>query len=333
MMYRHEKIKITRECGERVDGIAPIIISESRSTDIPAFHSDWLFNRIDKGYCAWVNPFNQKPTFVSFEKTRCFVFWSKNPAPLIDKLPFLKQRSVNSYVQFTLNDYSPEGLEPGIPCLSDRLDTFKRLVDVLGVGAVIWRYDPVILTDAISIDSHIERIMSIGECLKGYCEKLVFSFADISSYKKVQFNLNQQGINYTDFTVELMQEFAKKLSEANKSMGLNLATCGEMVDLKEYGIAKNKCIDPELLARLFPNDTTLMSWLGYSDMFGAPESFPKDPGQRLSCGCILSKDIGSYNTCGHRCVYCYANASPTIGMSGCNKAKIQQSGETICNSL
>jgi len=85
-MYRHEKVKIHRQTGECVEAIAPIIVSASRSTDIPAFHSDWFFNRLKSGYCGWRNPFNQKESFVSFAKTKCVVFWSKNPAPLLNKL-------------------------------------------------------------------------------------------------------------------------------------------------------------------------------------------------------------------------------------------------------
>ena len=111
-MYRHEKVKIHRQTGECVEAIAPIIVSASRSTDIPAFHSDWFFNRLKSGYCGWRNPFNQQESFVSFAKTRCVVFWSKNPAPLLDKLHLLKERDIHSYVQFTLNHYKAEGFEP-----------------------------------------------------------------------------------------------------------------------------------------------------------------------------------------------------------------------------
>ncbi len=328
-MYKHEKVIITRESGERVEAVAPVIISASRSTDIPAFYSEWFFDRLKKNYCAWKNPFNQKLSFVSFAQTRCVVFWSKNPHPLIDKICQLKERGIHSYVQFTLNDYQREGFEPHVPGLSNRIETFKRLVDALGRGAVIWRYDPVLLTKDLTIEEHLERIAKIGDRLRGYTEKLVFSFADIAGYKKVQYNLRQYGVEYEDFNKDKMIEFAAGLQRINASLNLELATCGEPIDLSAYGIKKNRCIDPELIARLFCEDKKLLYWLGYDDMFGAPTTFPKDAGQRASCGCILSKDIGAYTTCGHGCLYCYANTTPELGRQACRTALANKASETI----
>lgn len=328
-MYKHEKISIFRESGERVEAMAPVIVSASRSTDIPAFHLDWFFNRLSKGYCAWINPFNQQVSYIAFSNTRCIVFWSKNPANLLAKLQILKDMGINTYIQFTLNDYEREGLEPHVPGLGGRIDTFKRLVDALGFGSVIWRYDPVLLTPTSPVDEHINRINRICEKLKGYCEKLVFSFADIAKYRKVQFNLDHNKVCYEDFTFDTMTQFAGKLMELNKQFGFEIATCGEMIDLSCLGISHNRCIDPLLMARLFKHDGKLMEWLGFTDMFGAPVDFPKDQGQRSTCGCILSKDIGSYDTCGHGCLYCYANTTPELGLKGCRLANTSNDKETL----
>ena len=30
------------------------------------------------------------------------------------------------------------------------------------------------------------------------------------------------------------------------------------------------------------------------------------------CACLLGVDIGAYDTCGHLCKYCYANANPVL---------------------
>ncbi|MGI6136152.1 MAG: DUF1848 family protein, partial [Petrimonas mucosa] len=140
-----DKVQITREgSGEKVFTQAPIIISASRSTDIPAFYADWFFKRMEIGYSAWTNPFNGVKSFVSYENTRFIVFWSKNPRPLIPYLDYLEERRIGTYVQYSLNDYELNGLEKGVPKLQYRIDTFKMLVDRLGLGSVVWRFDPMI---------------------------------------------------------------------------------------------------------------------------------------------------------------------------------------------
>lgn len=294
---------ITTDGGVFVSAQAPVIVSASRATDIPAFYAPWFFDRLQKGYVRWRNPFSGRDSYVSFANTHFIVFWSKNPAPRIPYLPILRDKGIGCYVQFTLNDYELDGLEPGVPALADRIATYRRLVDMLGTGSVVWRFDPLILTDKIGIEDQITKIIRIGDELKGYTEKLVFSFADIAGYKKVGRNLSQARVNYREWDETSMREFAARLSEMNLGKwGYTLATCAEAIDLSEYGIEHNRCIDPDLISRLSPHNTTLQNFL-----YGAKS----DSGQRKACGCILSKDIGAYNTCPHCCLYCYANTSPT----------------------
>ena len=298
---KHQTISIRNDNGTEVIAQAPLIISASRATDIPAFYADWFFRRLDKGYVRWRNPFSGQDSYVSFANTRFIVFWSKNPAPLLSHLSWLKERGIGCYIQYTLNDYESEGLEPNVPTLMQRIDTFRRLVDALGMGAVVWRFDPLILTDKIDIDALLEKIAHIADALDCYTEKLVFSFADIESYKKVSRNLRLSGINYREWDEESMREFALRLSMLNRdNRNFRLATCAERIDLSEYGIEHNRCIDPELISRLAPDDAILQNFL---------YSAKTDNGQRRACGCILSKDIGAYNTCPHGCLYCYANKS------------------------
>ena len=87
-----QKIQIRRDNGEIVDAQAPVIISASRSTDIPAFYADWFFHRLKVGYSAWTNPFNGVKSFVSYQNTRFIVFWSKNPRSLLIHLDDVQQR-------------------------------------------------------------------------------------------------------------------------------------------------------------------------------------------------------------------------------------------------
>ena len=338
-MAKKDKTRIKNDRGEFVDAMAPVIVSASRATDIPAFYSDWFFTRLKKGYSVWTNPFNGVPSYISYSNTRFIVFWSKNPKPLIPHLDFLKEHNIGCYIQYTLNDYVKEGLERGVPSLEERIETFKELVSKLGKGRVIWRFDPLILTDKIGIDDLIEKIERIGDSLKEFTEKLVFSYADIESYRKVKANLEKSKINYREWDENSMNEFAKKLSTLNSVKGwdFELATCGEKIDIDKYGIKHNKCVDDDLMIRFSWKDKELMDFLQIEikeiqpSLFEEPEipenaimltpsiyavknKNNKDGGQRQFCGCIVSKDIGQYNTCPHLCEYCYANSSKNIAI-------------------
>lgn len=333
---------VTLDSGELCKATFPVVVSASRSTDIPAFYADWFFHRLEKGYSAWTNPFNGVKSYVGYEDTKFIVFWSKNPRPLLKHLATLKKRGIGCYIQYTLNDYEAEGLERGVRPLAERIETFKLLVDELGKGAVVWRFDPLILTDDIDIDTLLRKIENIGDQLKDYTEKLVFSFADIVSYRKVKANLERSHIPYHDWTKEQMVEFAQKLVKLNQDKGWNftLATCGEIADLD--GVEHNHCVDDRLMVRFGYHSPELMKFLGasfidssFSDSLFAefePVDIPadaiklsdgrfavigkdnKDKGQRAACGCMKSKDIGEYNTCPHLCEYCYANSSKDVAV-------------------
>lgn len=335
------KIIIKTEEGQTVEAFAPVVVSASRSTDIPAFYADWFFERLRRNYSIWTNPFNGVPSYVSYLNTRFIVFWSKNPRPLLPHLDYLEQRGIGCYIQFTLNDYEDDGLEKGVPPIEQRIETFRLLVEKLGKGRVIWRFDPMILTDRIDIDSLLRKVEYIGNQLKDHAEKLVFSFADIESYRKVKMNLDKSGVNYREWDEASMEEFSRRLSVMNKELGwgLTLATCGEKIDLGQYGIEHNRCIDDDLMIRFGYKDKALMDFLkvdieemphmepGLFEEFNDSVSIPanailfddrcyavkrhnnRDNGQRKYCGCVISKDIGQYNTCPHLCEYCYANTS------------------------
>lgn len=351
-MITWEKTSLALEDGTIVDAQAPKIVSASRSTDIPAFYADWFFHRLKVGYSAWTNPFNGKLSYISYQDTRFIVFWSKNPKKLLAHLDELRDRNINSYIQFTLNNYEEEGLEKGVPPLNERIVTFRNLAERLGKEHVIWRFDPLILTDKIGIDDLLHKIEYIGDNLNGYTEKLVFSFADIAAYRKVKSNLEKNKVNYTEWGELQMEEFAKQLAALNRKWDYQLATCGEKIDINKYGIAHNRCIDDDLIIRLAYNDSILMRFLNVeiktkeNNLFGdtgIPQDAimldsshyaiktksNKDKGQRKFCGCMVSKDIGEYNTCPHLCEYCYANASKDIAIANFKKHQNNILEETI----
>lgn len=333
-----DKIKITDNSGNLVEAQAPVIVSASRSTDIPAFYSDWLVQRIKEGYLKWKNPFNGVTLYVSFEKVRVMIFWSKNPNPILKHLDFFDEKIKNYYFQYTLNDYDAEKLEPAVPDVKSRIETFVKLSDRLGKDKVIWRFDPLILTDKIGIDELLKKVENIGNQLVSYTNKLVFSYADIKNYTKVQNNLRRNSIKYQEFNERLMNEFARELQLLNTKWNLQIGTCAERIPLEKYGILHNKCIDDDLIIKLFYQDKILMDFLKVK--LPEPQLFPttsvilkqrdnKDKGQREDCGCIISKDIGEYNTCPHFCEYCYANASKDLVIKNSKQYKENPNCEMI----
>lgn len=333
-----DKVEIKTEDGKK-NGIAPVIISASRSTDIPAFHTKRFIDRLNRGYVKWTNPFNQVPQYVSFDKTRVIVFWTKNAKPIIPHLQEIENKGINYYFQFTLNDYENEGLEPSVPKLEDRIATFQQLSKLIGEYKVIWRFDPLILTDKMGVEQLLNKIEKVGTAIHDYTKKLVISFADIEQYAKVKRNLITADFKYKDFDKYNMEQICEGIQKLNEKWGLEIATCAEGLNFDKYKIKHNKCIDDDLMIKLFKDDIALMDFLDFNkkdrslSAFGTdsePQSRDslKDKGQRKECGCAVSKDIGMYNTCEHLCVYCYANYSKKSVLK--NLAERQkETGESI----
>ena len=323
-----EKVEIVTDNGITVKAMAPVIVSASRSTDIPAYFSKWFISRFKgrRGYVKWFNPFNQKPVYVSFEKTKVIVFWSKNPKPLIRYLPELDAAGVHYYFQFTLNDYQQENLEPNIPSVESRIQTFKKLASLIGPERLIWRFDPVLFTKTLTPREVAARIFKISKELKGCTNRLVFSFIDIKAYKKVQRHLlkysehfaaqyDSASIEEAEPTAEQVEEFAGYLSKIRsywqeRSWDLEICVCAEKFDLSFE-------IDQLNLFSALPTEKKKII------------TIKKDPGQRQECGCVESKDIGMYNTCLHGCVYCYANSSPELAIKNFERRKNHPLAESI----
>lgn len=278
-----------------------MIISASRRTDIPAFFGEWFMKRINEGYFYRVNPFNTKQVSafrLSPEDVEVIVFWTKNPGPFIKYLDKLEQKGYRYYFTFTLNHY-PKEFEPNLPAIGHRMTTFRNLSSRIGKDKVIWRYDPIIVSNLTPIAYHIENINMIAQMLNGYTERLVISFLDF--YQKVEKRLKKiredQHVIFKDITEE---RFAKELiylcgeiKKIGDRNGMKVFTCSEKMNLNEVGILHGSCIDGDFIQKAF----------------GLDFHYKKDKNQRRECGCIESIDLGFYNTCRFDCKYCYANQS------------------------
>lgn len=289
---------------QAIKEIFPLIVSASRATDIIGCHLDWFKQQLKNGFTLWKNPFNQQIQKVNFSNTRAFVFWTKDPVTMLKHVNFFE--NLNFYVHVTINNYAPEELEPYLPPLTQRINSFIELSKCFGKDRLIWRFDPIIVTDKLNIERLMDNIKDLAEKLSTYTTKLVFSLADIDEYKSVKKKLNKIGIKYKNFTIDEVYKLAQEFQNISKQFKLKIATCAENYSLEEYSIIKNRCIDPLLLLKLYSHDKVLVDYI-LKHKSKVSGKFQKDKGQRKFCNCFPSKDIGIYNSCKFGCYYCYAN--------------------------
>jgi len=276
-----------------------MIISASRRTDIPAFYSEWFANRVNQGFLLTRNPFNANQiTRVSLleKDVDVIVFWTRNASHLLKYLDRFDDKGLNYYFQYTITGY-PRTLERAVPKPYDAVRQFCQLSDKIGAEKVIWRYDPILLSNMVSVDEHKRLFLKLAQLLEGRTKRVVISFSDF--YKKTEKNLPQvQGLICTDIVQhsEVLFGLVSYMAEVARQYGMSIQSCAENVDTTSVGVPHGKCIENELI----------------SEVFGLATSSKKDNGQREDCGCIKSIDVGMYNTCLHECSYCYATFSKNV---------------------
>ncbi len=276
-----------------------MIISASRRTDIPAFYAQWFINRIRAGDCTVPNPFNRKQvSHISLrpEDVDIIVFWTRNPQPLIPYLKELDQLGYRYYFQYTVMN-NPRLIDAMTPSLSSSLKIFKKLSDLIGPERIIWRYDPVIISNITDIEFHTDTYKQIAETLRNYTQRSVISLLDLyPKLKKRLKALKDNGVEIVDLNKEFDEQFDEllnTLAEVAEQNKMEIVSCAEDPDLNKYNIQPGKCIDDNYIKRVF----------------GIDVSHKKDPFQREACGCVVSRDIGVYDTCLSGCQYCYATTS------------------------
>lgn len=264
-----------------------MIVSASRRTDIPALFSDWFYDRVGKGFVLLRNPYNPLQVgrvSLTPDKVDGFVFWTKNAAPMLDRLHELD--AFKYYFQYTITPYGRD-VERNIP---DKMEVVIPAFKKIGADKAIWRYDPIFVNDRYTLDYHVRAFTKMAEELEGHTKKAVISFLD--TYRTVDLSpLKLQPLTY-----EQQKELVLQLNEIALSHGITLTACAEDF-ANELGIPSSCCVDGK--------------------MFGVNK--PKDRNQRGSCQCSESVDIGAYSTCSNGCAYCYANhygyvqAPPSVG--------------------
>ncbi len=273
-----------------------VIVSVSRRTDIPAFYSDWFMRRLRAGFCTVPNPFNPNQisrVSLNPEDVDAIVFWTRDPKPMLPHLAELDGMGYRYYFLYTLMD-NPRTIDPGAPSAEAAVETFLRLSGRIGPERVIWRYDPIFLTTVTGPDFHRETHRRIASSLRGHAARCVVSIAhDYRKLKKRMGELAGKGITPLAPTGEILSPLMRSLAECAARCGMEIRSCSSEYDLEDFGILPGRCVDGELIAKLF----------------GVECKSGKDPRQRERCGCAPSKDIGMYDSCLFGCRYCYATSS------------------------
>lgn len=262
-----------------------MILNTGSRTDIPAFYSDWFYNRIQEGYCLVRNPYypEQVTKYVlSPQVIDAIVFCTKNPQPMLDRLSLLSQ-----YCTFWLVTITPyeQDIEPCVPRWSKVIDNFRYLSRQVGVDRMSWRYDPIFISQKYSVSYHIERFEQMAEDLQGYTRQCVVSFIDL--YEKTKRNFPQA----RSVTAAQQEQLIEAFSKIAAAKGMQIHLCCEDRALTRANVDADGCLSQTVLERAI----------------GSALHVPKKKMARDACSCLLGADIGMYNTCGHGCLYCYAN--------------------------
>jgi hypothetical protein len=267
------------------------IISCSRRTDVPAFYMDWLANRLQAGFARYPNPFSGEVYTVSLqpEDVHSIVFWSKYYGPFLPHVDRMVERGYRFYCHYPITG-APRALEPRVPEWPQAVRVFRELAQRTSPRRVLWRFDPILLTDELDATFYVERFREIATVLVGATERCYFSFATF--YGKVVRQLKRAGIRYLDPPLEEKLALVEAMADVAAGCGITLHACCQDA-LVAGRVQKAHCVDGDLLAELFP-DRPHVSQLRPT---------------REQCGCVASRDIGMYDACPFGCIYCYANQS------------------------
>lgn len=266
-----------------------MIINTGGRTDTAQYYSEWLLRRFEEGYALSRNPlFPHKVSRLELspDVVDCVVFCSKNYRPILPRLHEITDR-FHSYCYYTITAYGRD-VEPGVPSIEESIQTLKELSSIVGKQRVAWRYDPVLLTKAYTVERHLETFDYMAARLTPHVDRCIFSFVEI--YEKVKFNMPELVM----LTEEHIEELARGFGEIAARYGLRLQTCGTNGDFSRYGIHPSGCMTLDVLGQA--------NGVKFRDL--------KHKGMRHGCHCVEARDIGAYDSCPNGCKYCYANKDP-----------------------
>lgn len=269
-----------------------MIINTGSRTDIPAFYSEWFYRRIREGFVMVRNPY--RPTDVTRylldpSVADMIAFCTKNPAPMLGRLHELD--AFRTLFMVTITPYGKD-VEPYVPEPDRVMDAFAALSEYAGRNAVSWRYDPVLITDRYPVDFHKSAFEKMAGKLKNWTDQCVVSFVDL--YEKTKRNF--PGVR--NVTQSEQRELIRSFGETAERLDMQIHLCLEDARLVRPHVDAGGCMSREVVEKAIGQRLTV----------------PNHPPARSGCSCLLGADIGAYDSCGHGCLYCYANESRALAV-------------------
>ncbi|MBO4334654.1 MAG: DUF1848 domain-containing protein [Desulfovibrio sp.] len=269
-----------------------MIVNASGRTDIPAFYAEWLMQRVEAGWFYSRNPrypsqvlrYELDPRYVDV-----LMMCSKNWGPMLPYLPRLRQR-YRLVVHATITAYGTD-LEPMVPPMDEACEYLLELSSLLGSRCVVWRYDPLVLTERYTPREQLATFDHLAARLAGKVSLCIFSF--IEMYSKVMRNFpNARAPSALE-----REQLASGLAQIAGKRGLILQSCGTEQDFSHLGIRASGCASAQ---RLGEAAGCVLKNNG------------RKGGERRGCRCMDWRDMGAYDTCPHGCRYCYANNNHSL---------------------
>jgi len=268
-----------------------MIVNVGGRTDIVNYYSQWLMNRIKEGFAYSRNPLfpnNVSKISLNPKDGDCLMFCSKNYKPILKYMKEIDER-YRIICHYTITAYGKD-VEPYVPAINESIKTLIELSKIVGKEKVLWRYDPILLTEKYTVEKHLETFEYMAKQIAPYVQRAIFSFVEM--YKKLDYNMPEIIL----FAEEDKIKILKGIGEISKKCNLYIQTCGTDVNYEKYGIHVSGCTTSEILEQA--------NNVKYKNVKSKPI--------RKGCHCIPSRDIGAYDTCLNGCKYCYANKRPDL---------------------
>lgn len=268
-----------------------MILNTGQRTDIPAFYSDWLCRRIRQGFVMVRNPYYPQQVTryrIHPDVVDLIAFCTKNPKPMLSRMEELRKYETFWFV--TITPYGKE-VEPNVPDPDKVIQSFQELSQIVGPSHIAFRYDPIFINEKYSVEAHIRYFEQFCCKLSGYVHEVVISFIDL--YEKTRRNFPQ----VREVTMEERKAIGEAFGEIARSYHMVPYTCLEGTDMEPYGFRCTGCMSLEVIERALGEELRV------------PSSRTQ---VRSGCSCLIGNDIGAYNSCGHGCLYCYANQNRDI---------------------